>query len=67
MPSNATIEMIKNEANDFATVWVTAYEEARNVVMAKGLPEVPVLHCAEQVADEVFNRYMQRIEEGEVS
>ena len=65
--SDATIAWARGEARNFAVIWVEAYEEARNVAMGKGLPEAFVLRCAQQVADEVFNHYMRRLEEGEVS
>ena len=65
--SDATIEWARDVAHNFAVIWVEAYLEARKVAMSKGLPETPVLNCAQQVADEVFNRYMQRLEDGEIS
>ncbi len=67
MLSSAAQERVTQEAGVLATVWLSAYEEARRVVMAKGLPEVPVLHCAQMVADEVFNLYMQRLADSETS
>lgn len=65
MLSAAAEERVKEEGRDFATVWLLGYEEARNIVRAKGLPEVAVLHCAQIVADEVFNRYILRLVESE--
>ena len=65
--SDATIEWARGVAHNFAVIWVAAYLEAQNVTMSRGLPEGPVLNCAQQVADEVFNRYMQRLEDGEIS
>ena len=64
--SDATKGLARGEARNFAVIWVEAYQEARNVAMGEGLPEALVLHSARQVADEVFNRYMQRLIEGEV-
>lgn len=55
-----------NNTPNSAAIRVEAYQEARNVAMGEGLPEALVLHSARQVADEVFNRYMQRLVEGEV-
>lgn len=67
MLSSAAEDLVKREATTFATVWILAYEEARNLAMAKGLPQTLVLHCAEMVADDVFNRYMRRLHEDETS
>ena len=67
MLSPAAQERVTKEAGGLATVWLSAYEEARNVAMGKGLPEGAVGHCAQMVADEVFNLYMQRIGDGETS
>ena len=53
------------ELSDATIGW--AHSEARNVAMGRGLPEAFVLHCAQQVADEVFHRYMRRLEDGEIS
>ena len=66
MVSQATETRVKEKAEEFATVWVTAYEVARNNALGKGLPDVIVTHCAQQVADEVFNWHLQRIEDGEI-
>lgn len=65
MLSPAAEERVKGEARDFATVWLMGYEEARNVVRVKGLPEELVLHGAQMAADAVLNRYMQRLAESE--
>lgn len=65
--SDATIGWAHSEARNLAIIWVEAYQEARNVAMGRGLPEAFVLHCAQQVADEVFHRHMRRLEDGEIS
>ena len=50
-----------------AAIWVEASLKARNVATSRGLPKAIALHCAQQVADEVFHRHMQRLEDGEIS
>ena len=64
--SDAQQSVVRDEARQFSTVWLIAYEEARRVLMEKGLPQQQVLRCAENIADEVFNRHLMRLGESEV-
>ena len=56
-----------SEPPNSAAIWAEASLKARNVATNKGLPKAMAMHCAQQVADEVFNRYMQLLEDGEIS
>ena len=64
--SNAQQTAVTDEARQFATVWLLAYEETRRVLMEKGLPQQQVVRCAELIADEIFNRHLLRLGESEV-
>lgn len=64
--NDATKGWARGEAHNFAVVWIEAYLEASKVAMDRRLPKSLVLRCARQVANEVLNRYMQRLEDGKV-